>query len=316
MFANSSAETVAENLNYTAFLNEALPHNVFTSSPLAAISPTANISTNISIIANQFVSEACNVAIRLYCPFCPADFPYKFMLKDHIKIIHPQELKTIVLSKDCDIKFHLCPFCHAKFYVKELLPKHVLHKHQESVITSSTGIDLTSYAQCRFCPHKVLYKHVKRLMVHIEKKHYKEFLALIQNQISNLLMNPEDLKYLDADTSEISFTTGLNKEMNKLNTKGSSKADKKKSILKPVSKYSAAKNFINLSKLQENDSSLSGSFQEIKIRGSARRKLRFDLPESPDDYQNKENNILNQFRKQNQENPGGVYSLVNVEWIR
>lgn len=315
VFANSSAETVTENLNYTAFLKEAskafgfsssenlnilqgrLCKPVFTSSPLPVGSPVANISANISIIANQFVSEACSMAIHLYCPFCPAEFPYEFTLKDHIKNIHPQELKSIVRSKDCDIKFHLCPFCHAKFYVKELLPKHVLHKHQESVITLSTGIDLTIYAQCRFCPHKVLHKHVKRLMVHIEKKHYKEFLALIQNQTSNLLMNPEDLKYFDADISEASFTTGLNKDMNKLSTKDSSQAVKKKSILKPVSKYSGAKNFVNLNKLQENDTSLSGTFQEIKIRGSARRKLRFDLPNSPEDDHNKEN-ILNQFRKQ------------------
>ena len=167
VFANSSAETVTENLNYTTFLKEAskafgfsssenlnilqgrLCKPVFTSSPLAVSSPISNISANISVIANHFLSEACSVAIRLYCPFCPADFPYEFMLKEHIKNIHPQELQSVVRSKDYEIKFHQCPFCHAKFYVKELLPKHVLHKHQESVITLSTGIDLTSYAQCR-----------------------------------------------------------------------------------------------------------------------------------------------------------------------
>lgn len=321
VFANSSTETVTENLNYTQFLKQAgkpydfdfidddsqinklkikckFPEPISTSSPLP-LSPSVlsgtNNNTDISFIANHFVSEACNIPLRLYCPFCPTDFGFEFLLKEHIQNIHPQELQIIVRSKDGGIKFYSCMFCHAKFYIKELLPKHVVNKHQQSVAGMFTRKCNDNYAQCYFCPHKVLGKHIKRLTIHIEKKHYTNFEKLIFQHHCDVVMSPADLQSFDLGKKELSLTSVVRRGLLKLSTNDNAlKSLNIKPILKRTSKYSSEKKCLNFTEIASNDNTLNGSFQAIKTRNSARRKLRFDLPESPEDMNKENHNFLNQ----------------------
>uniref|UniRef100_A0A1B6EFP1 C2H2-type domain-containing protein n=1 Tax=Clastoptera arizonana TaxID=38151 RepID=A0A1B6EFP1_9HEMI len=296
VFANSSNETVTENLNYAEFLEEVgnpqrlkfiddsskFTESVYTSSPLllspSVIREPCN-STDVSIIANHFMSEACNIPFCLYCPFCPSDFGFEFLLKEHIQKSHPQELKNIVRCKDREISFYSCVFCHAKFYVKELLPKHIVKKHPQSVADMCTRKRNDSHAQCYFCPQKFLDKHIKRLAVHIEKKHYNDFKDRIFENHHNIMMTPNDLKSFDFETKDLSMTSVIRRGLVKLSTIDG----KIKPILKRNSKYSSENKSAVLKKESSySNNTFNNSFQTIKTRNNARRKLRFDLPESPE----------------------------------
>lgn len=78
LFANSSTETVKSNLDQTGSVNLSQYDNVPT------IHGNISIAMNASAISNaaQYVSEVCNSVNRVYCPFCPFEFNYEFVLKD------------------------------------------------------------------------------------------------------------------------------------------------------------------------------------------------------------------------------------------
>ncbi|XP_046666228.1 uncharacterized protein LOC124358021 [Homalodisca vitripennis] len=299
VFANSSVETIKENFDYTDFVAEArkppcLPFmddsrfddfrgQVFTSSPISPQNQILPDADNISFIANQFVSEACNVPVILYCPFCCFTCHFEFIFKDHIKNSHPSEIMNIIRSNSFYIEFHACPFCHAKFYVKDLLPKHVLSKHEDSVIF--TGLGRNNYAQCRFCSFKLLRKHIKRLVMHVEKKHVSEFENFLKSQNTSVALSSKDMKFFCEDI-EMQCASNVGKKLEKMTAE--EKVKRIKSILKPSKVNSQCDTPQNqsINSLTLNN----GSYEAIRIQNSARRKLRFDIPESMDE--DKENNLI------------------------
>lgn len=346
IFANSSTETVAENIDYSLFIkqnnfdfdsynnyneinyqlitkpsnNEIIKKRInrpfFTSSPLNEsssifISNLSNTSANVSFITKQFVSEACNIAITLYCPFCPDEFKLEFLLKEHIKVTHPNELKTVIRRDPDDecVQFNPCPFCHASFYIKELLPKHIVRKHQESILSMFSDINPDRYVHCPFCKHKVLVRHSKLLVNHIEKKHSDEFNLAINMKCSNILLNSYDLSYYDyraPPKRNNSICSSLTKKMNGLTTNSGSdiKTQNIKSILKKTTSYPDGLNMDeSIDQINEKElSTFSLNNSSFIERRSVRRRLRFELPFSespPSDDDNKENSIFNPNKKRN-----------------
>lgn len=273
LFANSSTETVKSNLDQTGSVNLSQYDNVPT------IHGNISIAMNASAISNaaQYVSEVCNSVNRVYCPFCPFEFNYEFVLKDHIKSSHSKELKEVTQSKISP--FFACPFCHAKFYLKELLPRHIFRKHEDSLIgVFSTGV-ADEYLQCNFCPHRVLRKHYKLIMIHIEKKHFGEFQKCVETKYPNTFLSCEDLTR-ELESKPKVLTPGLSRKLENMHC--DSPNSKVKSILKSPTNSPCRSNF-----------SLDGDFNDmthqIQLSNSVRRKLKFDLPESPEE--NKENSF-------------------------
>lgn len=309
VFANSSNETIKENLDYSDFLQQARKPgalqyiddsrfddergHMFTSSPL---SPKQRSLPNgdISFIANQFVSEACNIPVILYCPFCPFTCHFEFIFKDHIKNTHQTDIMNIAKSDSYYFEFHACPFCHAKFYVKDLLPKHVLAKHEDSVIFK--GLGHNNYTQCRFCSIKLLPKHLKRLIMHVEKRHMTELENFLKHQNTNVTLSSKDMKFFCDNIEELT-SFGMKKIHKSSNERGNGKSIKRvKSILKPV------KTTVTLTPKNDHlmETPNNGSYEAIRIQNSARRKLRFDIPESMDeDKENQTEETLNSKPRKN-----------------
>ncbi|XP_075229580.1 uncharacterized protein LOC142329130 [Lycorma delicatula] len=338
IFANSSTETVAENIDYSLFLNEnnkkvnefenfqlvlkpekneltRLYRPFCTSSPLAESSTafktniSKNASMNISFLTNQFISEAFNIPVTLYCPFCPDEFKLEFLLKDHIKVTHPNELKNII-RRDLDsengefIEFNSCPFCHATFYNKDLLPKHVVRKHQECVMSMFTDVNPDRYVHCPFCNHKVLVRHSKLLINHIEKKHSTEFQLAISSRCSNILLNSDELSFFDYRARKgASECSSLSKKMQGLTTSsGDIKSKPIKSILKKTTSYNEGLNLNDSNNYGDKElSTFSLNNSSFIERRTVRRRLRFELPppDSPEDDNNKENSIFNTIKRRN-----------------
>ncbi|XP_067002191.2 uncharacterized protein [Anabrus simplex] len=222
IFANSSTETVIENIDFSLILKEGFlftcpqpdaqstacpssgqdtvpvnPEHIFMAEklencavPLAGLSSgTGEIVSNISIIANEFVSEAVNFPLKIYCPFCIYYFSSEYLLKDHIKNIHEHELHKISNQPlNEKFTFNPCPYCHAKFYLKALVSKHVMRYHQNDVINIFQCSGPDTYTTCIFCSHKVLKKHEKLLLIHIEKKHGTELQSFIEHKLSQAIV--------------------------------------------------------------------------------------------------------------------------------
>ncbi|XP_054276041.1 uncharacterized protein LOC128995152 [Macrosteles quadrilineatus] len=296
VFANSSTETVQENLDYKDFLantkkGSMLPFmddsrfdefrsHVFTSSPMSPQNKILDDSENISFIANQFISEACNVPVVLYCPFCCFTCHFEFIFKDHIKNSHPTEIMNIAKSTNYYFEFHACPFCHAKFYVKDLLPKHVLHKHEDSVVF--LGLGRNNYAQCRFCSFKLLQKHVKRLIMHVEKKHMNELENFLKHQNTSITLSSKDMKFFCEDIEDLNSADDDKAMKKPTASRSGGKVKRVKSILKPPKDPLEEMNLHDENRCAVTPPN-NGSYEAIRIQNSARRKLRFDIPESIDE---------------------------------
>lgn len=276
LFANSSTETVKENTDYLVFLEDVRKPSVtdysrfhgqvFTSSPL---SPNANFS----FVADQFISEACNIPMNLFCPFCEFTCHFECIFKNHVKKTHPNEIMKIAQSNVFFFEFHGCPFCHAKYYNKDLLPKHVLMKHDDSVVFK--GLGHSDFAQCRFCSFKLLQRHIKRLIMHIEKKHMTDLVHFLKHQNTSVTLSTKDMKFFCDDLEKIHLQGSTSKVHR---TESDGKGWRTKSILKPPNiNVKTPKNY-NLDKCAVTPN--NGSYEAIRQQNSARRKLRFDLPES------------------------------------
>ncbi|KAG8257638.1 hypothetical protein J6590_045100 [Homalodisca vitripennis] len=166
VFANSSVETIKENFDYTDFVAEArkppcLPFmddsrfddfrgQVFTSSPISPQNQILPDADNISFIANQFVSEACNKEKRqLYQSSSPVFKPNMTPPKN------PCEKTTSFFTK-----FHLehdgvsplttnhfkCGLCYEDFENNAQLLNHLQCQHK--------GLSLSAQYRCGACNAK------------------------------------------------------------------------------------------------------------------------------------------------------------------
>ncbi|KAK9496846.1 hypothetical protein O3M35_012935 [Rhynocoris fuscipes] len=291
IFANSSAETITENeepkISTISSAMDEEPNESYPPPPvLDEITETSLNNNDASMMVNEFIADS-NLPTRICCPFCILDFGFEFILKDHIKKSHARELKALLKHNPSNVNFHQCPFCQAKFYIKEVLPKHVIRKHEICVVNMFSGFSPEKYVYCRFCPHKSLRKHYKLLMIHIEQKHFKLFEKFIVSKYTEIVKSFEDIINIEnGNLNNESNSPGLSNRLVNLTTKDkivNKKSPLIKSILKPTTAYP-----IDSSECIYR-SPEPGIYENLNtIKRKARRTLRFDLPDSPD-QENKEN---------------------------
>ncbi|KAF6202264.1 hypothetical protein GE061_004662 [Apolygus lucorum] len=233
------------------------------------------LSGDMSHIVSDIVKEN-SVPFRICCPFCLIDFGYEELLKDHIKESHARELKYVHRAKPGELDFYECPFCTAKFYSTELLPKHIIRKHELCVLNMFSGFSPEKYVYCRFCPHKILRKHYKLLMIHIEKKHFQQFEKYILLKYCNLSKSLEDL--VGASDQPI-YDVPIQPSQECVSDTPTSP----RPILKSKTAYP-----LEESECLENDRRMP-NYANLNARSGTcpQRKLRFNLPESPENKENK-----------------------------
>jgi len=325
VFANSSAETVLENISFSFFverdsvlissnltknsdenkfchvttvksadLYEADPGNVTEAVQSKNYLIEEVITADTSFIANRVAMKVCSFPLKLYCPFCCSNFISESQLKVHIRNEHVSQLGSILVGNKATL-LHSCQLCHATFYTDDLVTKHVAQYHQDYVITTFQEEQPNKYIICGFCPYMALIKHKQHLLAHVEEKHFKEFKLFIHQKFSQIAQC-EKLQYtLDVKNSNIPSLNNLLMQMSIKENK-----DNKKGRI-DQSESSSTSQFIN-----QNENQLpyeDGKFfdkrkvSEIKnVRPGSdlpvRRKLWFDVPDVPEFRDCKKENII------------------------
>lgn len=219
-------------------------------------SPNKTDSSILSVLTNQFVSEASNIPKRLYCPFCLFDFGFDFLLKAHIRDLHVLEIRNFSETRLDTFTFDPCSFCHAKFYSRGVLPRHILRRHQESILPLISSVN-AALVSCKFCSYKASLRQLKLLYIHVENKHLQEFVKVLNSY--NLSLTAA------AQEPDRSVEDGvLNEEIRKLSLGGAAETME---TLKPILKRATTNDY----------ESLQTADQSWAPR--TRRKLRFDLPD-------------------------------------
>lgn len=233
VFANSSNETVVENIDYSLVLKEAgeflntqnvddvsknqFPITSAVKDDTTKVEEETHISSvnrslftdnsgqvDVSFTVNQLIVHTSNLPRRLFCPFCTQHYGFEFLLKEHIKKCHSLEIETFVVNSKT-FQFHSCPFCEAKFYLADLLTKHVMCRHQECVLNILREVSPQQYVNCRFCPFRVSKKHEKQLLIHVENKHLKSFEAVFTEKYSVALDSKNDVDKSTCGTAKQMF---------------------------------------------------------------------------------------------------------------
>lgn len=214
-------------------------------------------SSILSMVTNQFVSEASNIPRRLYCPFCLFDFGFDFLLKTHIRELHHQEIRNFSEAKLDSFALDRCCYCHAKFYVRGLLSKHIVRKHQQCILGIVSVMKPERIVECKFCLYQASMKQLKLLFIHLENKHLNDVVKLL----SAYNMNINNA----ACEAEKDVDVVLQREIQNLN------------IEKPVEPTDNPKPILKRGSLYNNPEIINALDQDYVSR--TRRKLRFDLPD-------------------------------------
>lgn len=325
VFANSSAETVLENLSFSFFverdsvlmgsnltkksdenefchvttvksadLYEADPGNVTDAVQNKNYLIEEVITADTTFVANLVAMKVCSFPLKLYCPFCCSNFISESQLKVHIRNEHVSQLGSLLVHNRATL-LHSCQLCHATFYTDDLVTKHVAQYHQDYVITTFQEEQPNKYVICGFCPYMALIKHKQHLLAHVEEKHFKEFKHFIHQKFSQIAQC-EKLQYtLDMKNSDVPNLNTLLMQMsikeNKDNIKG--RIDQSES--------SSTSQFINQNEnqLPYEDGKIfdKRKVREIKNVGPGsdlpvRRKLWFDVPDVPEFRDYSKENII------------------------
>jgi len=312
VFANSSAETVLENISFSFFvernnvllgsnltknsdeneichvttvksadLYEADPGNVTEAIQRQNYLIEEVITADTSFVVNRVAMKVCSFPLKLYCPFCCSNFITESQLKVHIRNEHMSQLGSILVDNKATL-LHSCQLCHAAFYTDDLVTKHVAQYHQDYVITTFQEEQPNKYIVCGFCPYMTLIKRKQHLLAHVEEKHFEEFKRFINQKFSQIAQC-EKLQYtLDMKNSNLPNLNTLLMQMsikeNKDNKKG--RTDQSES--------SSTSQFINQNENQfpYGDGKFFDKRKVRKIKnvgpGSdipVRRKLWFDVPD-------------------------------------
>lgn len=107
---------------------------------------SASHDLNLSLVAGNIVSNAAQSVRHLFCPFCGDSFVFEYMLKEHLKVMHSNQLQKCSKPIDIDSTDAIgdslrdltvgnfgenfsCSFCGAIFLHRDLLPKHISDYH-------------------------------------------------------------------------------------------------------------------------------------------------------------------------------------------
>ncbi|PSN54574.1 hypothetical protein C0J52_07104 [Blattella germanica] len=239
VFANSSTETVVENIDFSLVLkqggvltnlngtcrapevsNMLIAGNELHVKNVEELPVDEVNKENSSLIANCLISRACNFLLKLYCPFCCSHYTSQTMLKGHLKDNHSNHLEIISSSKsDPQTYFpHMCHFCHACFHTTDILVKHVLQNHQDHIIALFEKKIPNEHIMCGFCPYEILTENKQQLIIHIEENHLKEFSEVVVQKSKEELKLPLNTK------DNISMST-LNNLLMQMSTNDTSQQD-------------------------------------------------------------------------------------------
>ena len=325
VFANSSAETVMENINFSFFeernnvligshltknsdenkfchittvksadLHEADPRSVMEAVQSKNYLIKEVITADTSFVANHVAMKVCSFPLKLYCPFCCSNFISESQLQVHIRNEHVSQLGSILVDNKATL-LHSCQLCHATFYTDDLVIKHVAQYHQDYVITTFQEEQPNKYIICRFCPYVALIKHKQHLLAHVEEKHFREFKLFIDQKFSQIAQC-EKLQYsLDMKNLNIQNLNTLLMQMsikeNKDNKKGSIDQSESSSTSQSINQ--------NENQLPHEDGTF---FDKRKVRGiknvgsgsdlPVRRMLWFDVPDVPEFKDLNKENII------------------------
>jgi hypothetical protein len=317
LFANSSEETVIENIdfslilqrenvlissNFTKNLHEnkqyEVPVDLHEATVMEAVQGENSITKEIiaadkSFVPNHLVTNICNFPLKLYCPFCCSDCMSENKLKGHIQNEHESHLERISVDNNIN-SLYSCQFCHPRFYTDELVLKHILQHHQDKVITMFQEGEANKY-MCVFCPYMVLTEQKQCLLAHVEETHFTEFIIFIEKKFTQI-KQCEKLQYThDIKSSSISNLNTLFMQMSTKENKDTREA----SIYH--SECSSSSPFIN-----QNENQLSEKdgifFDKRRVSGiknvrtgseiPIRRKLGFDLPKTREINKSNKENII------------------------
>lgn len=203
---------------------------------------------DISLEAGIIVSSALHRT--LYCPFCADEFIFEFILKDHLKSKHYEDIK-------------------------------VMRKHDDRLQDDKKG----SQGECPYC--KAFFAYSTLVPKHIAKVHGKEQLdEYLTDESENLFQFQEkEIRFVTCSPglSELFNDMDTCDSIKKLKRSESSRSLDSNPQLKSILKKTSNSPRIFFSPAS---ASIRRTRENIKRSASARRELRFDLPplpKSPDD---------------------------------
>lgn len=100
-----------------------------------------------------------------------------------------------------DIEVYKCSLCSISCSTKDLLIKHALRIHHKAVVALLQNGSTEQHLKCRFCVHKVMLRHQKLLLLHLEKKHATEFLSFFKQSCVSSAKPQDTSKHVSSNVS-------------------------------------------------------------------------------------------------------------------
>ncbi|KAJ9575846.1 hypothetical protein L9F63_007304 [Diploptera punctata] len=225
VFANSSAETVVENVDFSLILKQGkeLVHlestddinvqqnNIHRDSSICVEKLETVPENDKSSISNHIVSKVLNFPLKLYCPFCCSSYTSKTMFKGHMRDKHLNYLDILTVDNIDSYIPYACHYCHAQYNTIDILIKHITQTHQDIVIAELLLQEKLPHTNilCIFCPDEKLVESKQDLLAHIEKYHFMKLKTFLKvNSKHNVNITPES-----KNNSSVSVLNNLLLEM-------------------------------------------------------------------------------------------------------
>ena len=188
IFADSSAETIVENVDFSLILKKA---NILNNSDNNVL---VTEKSDFVINAERCCGTAASISnctVKLYCPFCCSAFTSQNILKGHMKDKHLDYLKNMSVNGIDTVMLYCCRYCHARYNTLDLLVNHTAVTHQDNVIVGLLLQDTDKRVSCAFCPYRTLIGNKQGILAHMVEYHFSEFKTFIKEKSKHMHLSPE-----------------------------------------------------------------------------------------------------------------------------